>query len=98
MKKKFVEEPDVWLVDEKFFKDKKEHNYSCKCYDGYAEGVLIDEDDEDKNAPKKIVIKYPTLASVKKNTKAILEFRGYYDRSHITYGDVMMYYGEISKR
>ena len=74
--------------------------YCMVCYDGYAEGTLIDDDAEFPNAPKTIRMEYPTLEGVLKDNELchrILKYRGLYDLNvqDIHYGDIMMYIGEI---
>ena len=98
-KKKYVNEPDVWLKDKKFFKDNEEHSYVCNCYNGYAIGRLADEDSK---APKKIRLTYPKRREIlkdKEKAEYVLTYRGLYDcdYSDITYGDIMMAFGVISK-
>jgi len=74
--------------------------YRMVCYDGYAEGTLIDDDAEFPNAPKTIRMEYPKLEDVLKDDDLcyhILKYRGLYDlnEQNIHYGDIMMYLGEI---
>jgi hypothetical protein len=74
-----------------------EVTYDMECYDGYAIGKLVD----DVDAPATIRMEYPTLADVLSDMGGvaddILQYRGLYDldASDITYGDIMMYLGEI---
>lgn len=89
---------EMLLVDEKVFHDNEEHEYEMRCYDGYAEGELMD--DEDENAPKKVKMTYPKLADIladEDKAYEILEYRGLYDLtpSDLHYGDVCMVYGTI---
>ena len=89
-------EEEVLFTDEKFFGDGEEHVYDCVCYNGHAACKLAD--DEDKNAPKKIIVKYPKRRELTNEQKDyILEYRGLYDLTHkdINYGDILMAYGEI---
>ena len=75
--------------------------YRMVCYDGYAEGTLIDDDAEFPNAPKTIRMEYLTLDDVLNDkggvAEDILRYRGLYnlDVQDIHYGDIMMYLGEI---
>ena len=81
--------------------DYSEVPYRMVCYDGYAEGTLIDDDAEFPNAPKTIRMEYLTLDEVLTNkggiADAILCYRGLYNLNaqDIHYGDIMMYMGEI---
>ena len=93
-----IKETEILFCDKKVFKDKKEHAYDCKCYDGYAICKLADEDD--KTAPKVIRVTYPKRKDVLKNKdmcEYILEYRGLYDLSsiNINCGDIMVVYGVI---
>lgn len=75
--------------------------YRMVCYDGYAEGTLIDDDAEFPNAPKTIRMEYLTLDEVLSDKGGIaddiLYYRGLYNlnKQDIHYGDIMMYLGEI---
>jgi hypothetical protein len=75
--------------------------YRMVCYDGYAEGTLIDDDAEFPNAPKTIRMEYLTLDEVLSDKGGIADdilfYRGLWDKQHdnIHYGDIMMYLGEI---
>ena len=74
--------------------------YRMVCYDGYAEGTLID-DAEFPNAPKTIRMEYLTLNNVLCDKGGIADdilfYRGLFDKTadDIHYGDIMMYMGEI---
>jgi hypothetical protein len=100
MKKKSIIEEEILFTDKKFFGDKEEHAYDCVCYDG--EAICTISDEEDENAPKEIIVKYPRKRELTNDQKDyILEYRGLYDltRKDIHYGDIMMAYGKIvSKR
>ncbi len=95
-----IRETGILFSDRKVFKDNKEHEYDCVCYDGYAICKLAD--DEDKKAPKKIRVTYPKRKDVLKNrdmSDYVLEYRGLYDLTAINIhcGDIMMAYGKIEK-
>lgn len=102
---RFIQEEDVLLQDENIFGDSDEHRYNCRCYDGWAIGVLSDI--EDKNAPKKVRLKYPKLKEVLDNEKManyVMTYRGLnvkdahkegFEPFDIHYGDVMMALGKI---
>jgi hypothetical protein len=97
MEAKTIYEDGVLFTDEEFFGDKGEHEYNCRCSNGQATCFLAD--DEDKTAPKKIVVKYPKIKELTTKQKDyILEYRGLYDLTHkdIHYGDVMVAYGKIA--
>ena len=74
--------------------------YRMECYDGYANGTLLNEE-EFPNAPKTIRMEYLTRNDVLSDRGGladdILYYRGLYDlnENDITYGDIMMYLGEI---
>jgi hypothetical protein len=74
--------------------------YRMECYDGYANGTLLNED-KYPNAPKTIRMEYLTRNDVLNDRGGladnILYYRGLYDlnENDITYGDIMMYLGEI---
>lgn len=77
----------------------REAPYRVVCYDGYAEGTLIDSA-EFPNAPATIRMEYPKLEDVLKDSDrclSILFYRGLWDKTadDIHYGDIMMYLGEI---
>lgn len=96
--KNFAFETDVLIQDKKFFKDDKEHTYDVYCYNGFGIGML--SDDEDTTAPKRILLTYPKRERIVKSNKLsgeVLEYRGLFDlgAKDITYGDIMMLYGEI---
>ena len=95
-KKDFIIEEEV-LVEVAGY---SEVPYRMVCYNGYAEGTLIDDDAEFPNAPKTIRMEYPTLKGVLKDKELchrILKYRGLYDLKvqDVHYGDIMMYLGEI---
>lgn len=75
--------------------------YRMVCYDGYAEGTLIDDDAEFPNAPKTIRMEYLTLDEVLSDKGGIADdilcYRGLYNLNEqdIHYGDIMMYLGEV---
>lgn len=77
--------------------------YECVCYDGIAYCVLedCDCDDDNGNAPEKLVVRYPEKKDVLKDkelARDILDYRGLYDLSikDLTYGDIMLYSGIVS--
>lgn len=45
---RYILEEDILLTNKKIFKDKEEHAFNFKCYDGYAEGVNTDLDEKSK--------------------------------------------------
>lgn len=93
---KIIIEDSVLFTDKKFFGDNKEHEYFCRCYDGYA----ICMSSVYSNAPDVIMVKYPKLKELTNEQKDhILDYRGLCDltRKDIHYGDVMVVYGEIEK-
>jgi hypothetical protein len=97
MNKKVIIEEGILFTDKKFFKDGDEHEYNCRCSNGQATCFLADDDD--KTAPKEIVVKYPKMKELTTKQKDyILEYRGLYDLTHkdIHYGDVMVAYGKIA--
>lgn len=96
---KTIFEESIEFVDEVMFGDNQVHCYDCDCEDGIAIGTLCDG--EESNVAKRIRITYPKLAEILKDEDAckhILEYRGLYDLkpSDITYGDIMITYGEIT--
>lgn len=99
--KDFIIEEEVFVTDENLFgvDCHREHIYRMTCYDGYAIGELIDEEDE--QAPKTIRMEYPTLDDVIYDKGGIadyiLTYRGLYNLSveDIHYGDIMMCLGEV---
>lgn len=98
MNKRMVIEEGILFTDKKFFKDNKEHEYTCHCRNGQALCYLIDDEGED-NAPKKMVVKYPKMKDLTDRQKDyILKYRGLYDltRKDIHYGDVCVIYGKIA--
>lgn len=71
--------------------------YDLKCYDGYATGERICDNEQ---APKVIRMEYPKLAEVladEEKASYVLEYRGLYDLTpnDIHYGDIMVAYGEV---
>lgn len=73
--------------------DKSLGMYDCECYDGYA----ICENIE---TGRYVSLTYPKKADIDYDTAMqILRHRGLYNVSaeDITYGDIMMHYGEIEK-
>ena len=103
---RFIQEEDVLLQDKDIFGDNNEHSYNCRCYDGWAIGVLSDI--EDKNAPKQVRLKYPKLKEVlddEEMTNYVMTYRGLNDEDcaykegfepfDIHYGDIMMALGKI---
>lgn len=101
MAKKFYIEDEILFTDKKVFKDNIEHPYNCTCYDGYANCVAI-ECDENRDVPPFIKVTYPLRKDIMKEQQKcidILNYRGLYDLSKkdITYGDIMMRYGVIQK-
>lgn len=102
MKKKlndtFVLEEDILFTNEPVFGNQEDHSYNVKCYDGYAVATKNNKDD---NCPERLNITYKTLKEVLENEElaySILEYRGLTDLkpTEITYGDIMLYCGEIS--
>lgn len=96
-----VQEEDIAFTDKDFFRDDKEHFYNCECHDGYAECTLIRMDGQPEEPHLKIKVVYPLLADIlEDNAKvaAIREWRGLSDDVEITFGDIMVKYGEIEKR
>lgn len=94
---KVIIEDSVLFKDKDFFGDNKEHEYFCRCYDGYA----ICMSSTYSNVPDVIKVKYPKLKELTNEQKDhILDYRGLYDltRKDIHYGDVAVVYGEIEKR
>lgn len=96
--KKFVIEDEI-LINVAGY---SEVPYYMECYDGYAIGMLLeDEAKEFPNAPKTIRMKYPTLDDVIYDkggiAEDILQYRGLWDKTaeDIHYGDIMMYLGEV---
>lgn len=98
MENNVIIEEEVWIYSIKGY---DEVPYRMECYDGYALGELLDENNEYPNAPKNIRMEYPTLNDVLSDMGGvaddILQYRGLYDRTieDINYGDIMMYLGEI---
>ena len=97
---KTIFEESIEFVDEEMLGDNQEHCYDCDCHDGVAIGTLCDGDEG--NAPERIKIVYPKLSTILQDEDAVqhvLEYRGLHDlnASDITYGDIMMAYGEITK-
>ena len=93
---KVIIEDSVLFTNKDFFGDNKEHEYFCRCYDGYA----ICMNSTYSNAPDVIKVKYPKLKELTNEQKDhILDYRGLCDltRNDIHYGDVMVVYGEIEK-
>lgn len=96
-----VQEEGIAFTDKDFFRDDNEHFYNCECHDGYAECTLIHTDGQPEEPHLKIKVVYPLLADIlEDNVKvaAIREWRGLSDNDEITFGDIMLKYGEIEKR
>lgn len=97
---KFVLEEEIFFQNKKVFGDKMEHPFNCKCYNGYAECVAIDCEDNE-NIPHKVIrLTYPLrkdIVSSNDKSEMVLRYRGLYDLSKkdITYGDIMMCFGVI---
>lgn len=99
---KFVLEEEIFFADKKIFGDIMEHPFDCKCYDGYAECVAIDCEDNENIPHKAIRLTYPLrkdIISSNDKSEIVLRYRGLYDLSKkdITYGDIMLCYGVIEK-
>ena len=103
---RFMQEDDVLLQDKAIFGDNNEHSYNWRGYDGWAIGVLSDV--EDKNAPKQVRLKYPTIQEVLNNEELanrVMTYRGLNDTdsaykggfepSDINYGDATMALGKL---
>lgn len=91
----FIEDK-VLFENKYFFGDNYEHEYFCRCHDGYA----VCMNSEHSDAPDIIRVKYPKLEDLTEEQKDhILSYRGLCssDRIAIHYGDVMVTYGEIEK-
>ena len=102
MGKRIIKEECIEFCNRKFFGDNNPHYYDCECHNGYAIGTLCDCGENTGLEPKKITIKYPIRKDILKNrdkAKYVLEYRGLHDLDYkdITYGDIMMVYGEIVK-
>ena len=91
-------EDEVLFQDVAVFGDDKEHSYRLECYDGWALGIAL-ADDNSGDVPAEIIVRYPALKDVLGNetlTRKTLEYRGLgSDPSVIHYGDIMMAFGEI---
>ena len=98
MENKVIIEEEVWVSQIEGY---DEVPYRMECYDGYALGSLLNENNEYPNAPKSIRMEYPTRNDVLSDMGGvaddILQYRGLYDLNveDIHYGDIMMYLGEI---
>lgn len=96
--KEFIIEEEVWVSQIEGY---DEVPYRMECYDGYALGELLDENNEYPNAPKTIRMEYPTrndvLSDIGGLAEDILQYRGLYDLEvkDIHFGDIMMYLGEV---
>lgn len=97
MKKNVIIEEEVLVYN---IANYEEVPYRMECYDGYANGTLLNEE-EYPNAPKNIRMEYPTLNDVLSDMGGvaddILQYRGLWDKTadDIHYGDIMMYLGQI---
>lgn len=94
---KFIVEDEILFTNKKIFKDSEEHSYTCKCYDG----VAVCEPTCEDGLPM-LIATYPKKAEVRKNKelcREILEYRGlwYMVASDITYGDIMLKMGKLTK-
>lgn len=94
----FVVAEEILFTDVDIFKDRNEHPYYCKCYDGYAICVAL-ECEENVNAPK-VKVNYPLREEILKDDdtcRLILKYRGLYNltKDDITFSDIMFYYGEL---
>lgn len=99
---KRIFEDEVLFKDAAVFGDDKEHAYQLDCYDGWAIGVALRNDDDDAEVPAEIIVRYPRLRAVLDSetmTRHTLEYRGLgNDPSVIHYGDIMMAFGKIDAR
>ena len=90
-------EDSILFTDKDFFGDDKEHEYFCRCHDGYA----ICMSSTYSNDPDVIKVTYPKLEELTNEQKDhILDYRGLDDdwtRADVHYGDVAVVYGEIEK-
>ena len=93
---RFVIEEDVLVVDKDVFGDMKEHAYNMKCYNGYALGTAIEEDEKVRTIKMTYPLRKEIMSSDEKCNE-VLVYRGLYDltKKDITYGDIMMRYGTI---
>lgn len=98
---KRIFEDKVLFKDAAVFGDDKEHAYQLDCYDGWAIGVALRNDD-DTEVPAEIIVRYPRLRAVLDSetmTRHTLEYRGLgNDPSVIHYGDIMMAFGKIENK
>lgn len=93
----FYTETDVLFTDESIFGDNEEHTFVCTCFDGYAQCTAVNEGE----SVTELEVTYPTLAEIladDKKCEEILVYRGLYDKDKkdITYGDIMLKYGQIT--
>ena len=92
---------EMLLTDKKIFGDKKEHEYTVTCYDGWAVAVpTYYEKDEHPNSPKKLYLSYPKVSSLSYDAKRdCLDYRGIYDlpASRCNCSDVCMLFGTLRK-
>ena len=96
MKDNVCKEQDILVVNAEIFGDNEEHEFDFECYNGYAVGTPV----SDNEPVKEITMVYPKLEDVLEDDDMcdeILRYRGLYDltKEDITYGDIMMKYGEI---
>jgi hypothetical protein len=95
--KDFILEEEILFQDVEIFGNDYEHSYNVTCYDGYAIGDLIDEEDD---APKHIRLEYPKIKEVIRDedkSNYVLRYRGLWDLGieSINYGDIMISLGDI---
>lgn len=95
-------EEEILFTDKKVFGDDLEHPFDCKCYDGYAECVAVDCEENDNLPNDVITVTYPlrdTIVTHQRKAYQVLEYRGLFDLDvdDITFGDIMVCFGKIEK-
>lgn len=87
------DEREILFTDPRLFGDNNEHEYNCKCYDGFAVCTMVG----DENVPEKLHLTYPTLALVEQLhlTTRIKNYCGLPSYTELTFGDVAICMGKI---
>lgn len=96
MTKQKGETNDILFCDRKLFGDEEEHFYEGKFYDGIA--LLKRGKHEHGDTPEKLILLYPTMDFIKKDTEKVDKIRAYCgldDSEKIYYHDIALAFGEI---
>lgn len=90
-------EDEIFLCDEKFFKDDEEHCYSGLFRDGFA---VLKVAPGDYGVPNQVILTYPTVEEIENNPKLkaeVNEYSGMEADTDVTVYPIALRFGKISK-